>query len=87
MMDMNGMMDRCIDAMGSMMGGTMMGSGTILLLLFALFLVWVVGLGVVGALIFWGVRSLSSRSTTIRGAGATMHMPPESPDCQSVQAR
>ena len=60
-MDMNGMMDRCIDAMGSMMGGTMMGSGTMLLLLFVLFLVWVVGLGVVGALIFWGVRRLSSR--------------------------
>jgi hypothetical protein len=27
MMDMNGMMDRCIDAMGSMMGGSMMGAG------------------------------------------------------------
>jgi hypothetical protein len=49
MMDMNGMMDRCIDAMGSMMVGTMMvgtmmvgtmmGSGTILLLQFVLFLV------------------------------------------------
>jgi uncharacterized membrane protein len=60
MMDMNGMMDRCIDAMGSMMGGSMMGSWTMLLLLFMLFIVWVVGLGVVGALIFWGVRRLSS---------------------------
>jgi hypothetical protein len=55
------MMDRCIDAMGSMMGGPMMESGTMLSLLFVLFLVWVVGLGVVGALIFWGVRRLSSR--------------------------
>jgi predicted lipid-binding transport protein (Tim44 family) len=73
--------------MGSMMGGSMMGSGTILLHLFVLFLVWVVGLRVVGALIFWGVRRLSSRSTTIRGAGAIMHMPPERTDSQSVQAR
>lgn len=86
-MDMSSMMDRCIDAMGSIMGGSMMGNGTILLLLFVLFLVWVVGLRVVGAPIFWGVRRLSSRSTTIRGAGAIMHMPPERPDCQSVQAR
>jgi hypothetical protein len=58
-MDMNGMMDRCMDAMGSMMGG-MMGGGTMLLLLFVLFLVWLIGLGVVGALVFWGVRRLSS---------------------------
>jgi hypothetical protein len=61
MMDMSGMMDRCIDAMGSMMGGSMMGSATMLLLLFVVFLVWVVGLAAVGGLIFWGVRRLSNR--------------------------
>ncbi len=60
MMDMNGMMDRCMEMMGSMMGGGMMGSGTMLLLLFMLLFVWVVGLGAVGALIFWGVRRFSS---------------------------
>jgi hypothetical protein len=60
MMDMNGMMDRCVDAMSSMMGGGMMGNGIILVLLFLVFLVWVVGLGVVGALIFWGIRRFSS---------------------------
>jgi hypothetical protein len=60
MMDMNGMMDRCVDAMSSMMGGGMLGNGIILVLLFLVFLVWVIGLGVVGALIFWGIRRFSS---------------------------
>jgi hypothetical protein len=60
MMAMNDIMDGCMDAMQpSMMGGGMMGSGTILVLLFVLFLVWVAGLGAVGALIFWGVRRFS----------------------------
>jgi hypothetical protein len=59
MMDMNGMVDRCMDAMGSMMGGGMMGSGTMLAVLLLVFLVWVIGLAVVGALIFWSVRKLS----------------------------
>ena len=59
MMDMNGMMERCMDAVGSMMGGSMISNGVVLMPLFALFLVWVVGLGVVGAVIFWGVRKLS----------------------------
>jgi hypothetical protein len=59
-MDMNSMMDRCMDAMKSMMGGGMMGNGIILVLLSLVFLVWVVGLGVVGALIFWGIRRFSS---------------------------
>jgi hypothetical protein len=59
MMDMNSMMDRCVEAMGSMMGGGMTGNGIMLVLLFLLFFVWVVGLGVVGALIFWGVRRFS----------------------------
>jgi low affinity Fe/Cu permease len=49
------MIDRCMDAMGSMMGG-MMGNGIILVVLLAIFLVWLVGLAATGALIFWGVR-------------------------------
>jgi uncharacterized membrane protein len=53
-MDMYGMMERCVDAMGSMMG-----SGTMLVVLMVLLLVWLIGLGVVGALLFWGVRRLS----------------------------
>jgi len=53
MMDMGDMADRCMDAMGSMMGGSMMGNSPLLVvLLAAIFLVWLVGLGVVGALIF-----------------------------------
>jgi len=60
MMDMGDMADRCMDAMGSMMGGSMMGNSPLLVvLLAAIFLVWLVGLGVVGALIFWGVRRFS----------------------------
>jgi hypothetical protein len=54
-MDMNDMMDRCMD----MMGGGMMGNGILLVLLMALLLIWLAGLGVLGALIFWGVRRLS----------------------------
>ncbi len=57
MMDMGDMADRCMDAM---MGGSMMGNGPLLVaLVVAIFLVWLVGLGVVGALIFWGVRRFS----------------------------
>jgi hypothetical protein len=55
MMGMNGMAERCMDAMGSMMDG-----GLMLVLLFVLLLVWLVGLGAVGALIFWSVRRLSN---------------------------
>jgi hypothetical protein len=62
MMNMNGMMERCVDAMGSMMGGSLMGNGTMLVVLMVLLLVWLIGLGVVGALVFWGVRRLSETS-------------------------
>jgi hypothetical protein len=62
MMDMNDMMDQCMDMMGSMMGGPMMGNGVMLVFLLILFLVWVIGLAAVGALIFWGVRRLSRTS-------------------------
>lgn len=60
MMDMNGMMERCMDAMDSMMGGGMMLLGVLLVLLLG-----VIGLTAVGALIFWGVRKVS----TTRSAG------------------
>ena len=56
MMGMNYMVDRCMDAMGPMMGGGMMGNGFILVVLLAIFLLWLVGLAATGALIFWGVR-------------------------------
>jgi hypothetical protein len=58
LMDMGGMVDRCMNAMGSMMGtgGGMMGTSIILIVLLAIFLVWLVGLAATGALIFWGVR-------------------------------
>jgi hypothetical protein len=52
---MDDMVDRCMDAMGSMMGSGMMGNGIILVVLLRIFLVWLVGLAT-GALIFWGVR-------------------------------
>jgi hypothetical protein len=39
-----------------MMGGGMMGNSLwLVVVLLAIFLVWLVGLGAVGALIFWGV--------------------------------
>ena len=56
MMDANDMINRCMDAMGSMMGSGMMGNSIILIVLLAIFHVWLVGLAATGALIFWGVR-------------------------------
>jgi hypothetical protein len=56
---MGDMMGRCMDAMGSMMGGGMMGGGMMFFVLLLVFLIWVIGLAAVGALIFWGVRKLS----------------------------
>jgi hypothetical protein len=57
MMGMNDMMGRCMDAMGSMMGGGMMG-GVLPLVLLLVLLVWLAGLAAVGALGFWAVRKL-----------------------------
>ena len=48
MMNMNGMMDRCME----MMGGDTMGNNIVLILLFALLLVWVIGLGAAGVIGF-----------------------------------
>jgi hypothetical protein len=59
MMDMGDMADRCMNAMGTMMGGGLTGNGIILVVLLAIFLVWLIGLAATGALIFWGVRRLS----------------------------
>jgi hypothetical protein len=58
-MDMNDMMSGCMSMMGSMMGDGMMGNGIILVVLLAIFLVWLVGFAATGALIFWGVRRFS----------------------------
>jgi hypothetical protein len=63
MMDMGDMMGRCMDAMGSMMGGSVMGSGMIFFVLLLVLLVWVIGLAAVGALVFWGVSKLSRTSS------------------------
>jgi predicted lipid-binding transport protein (Tim44 family) len=58
MMDTDGMVDRCMEAMGSMMGGGMMG-GMMLFVMLLVLLVWVIGLATVGALVFWGIRKFS----------------------------
>jgi hypothetical protein len=42
--------------MGSMMGGGMKGNSIILIVLLAIFLIWLGGLAATGTLIFWGVR-------------------------------
>ena len=55
-MGMNDMADRCMNAMGTMMGGGLTGNGIILVVLLAIFVLWLVGLAATGALIFWGVR-------------------------------
>jgi hypothetical protein len=60
MMDVNDVMGRCMDAMGSMMGGVIGGSGTMFVVLALVFLLWVMGLAAVGALGFWAVRKLSA---------------------------
>ena len=53
-MEMTGLAARGMEMMGGVMGNTI-----VLVPLIVLFLVWAVGLGVVGALIFWGVMRLS----------------------------
>ena len=63
MVDINGMMDRCMDALSSMMGGGMMGSGLLLVVLIALLVLWLVGLAAVGVLGFWAIRRLSRPHT------------------------
>ena len=63
MMDMNGMVERCMDAMGSMMGGGMMG-GMMLFVVLAVLLVWVIGLSAFGALIFWVIMMLSGTNAS-----------------------
>jgi hypothetical protein len=58
MMGMNDMVGRCMDAMSSMMGGGMMGSGIVPMVLLLVLLVWLAGLAAVGALGFWAVKKL-----------------------------
>jgi hypothetical protein len=62
MMDMGDMVDRCMNAMGSMMGGGLMGNSIMLLVLLALLFVWVVGLAAVGAVIFWVARRFAENT-------------------------
>ncbi len=47
-----------MDAMGSMMGGGMMGIGVLPMVLLLVFLIWLVGLAAAGALGFWAVKKL-----------------------------
>ncbi len=54
-----GMMERCMEAMGSMMGGGAMGA-MLLVATFLLF-VWILGLTALGVLGVWGFRRLSGR--------------------------
>jgi hypothetical protein len=56
MMDMGDMADRCMNAMGTMMGGGLTGNGMMLVVLLTIFLVWLIGLAATGVVIFWGVR-------------------------------
>jgi hypothetical protein len=58
MMGMNDMMGRCMDAMSSMMGGGMMGSAIVPVVLLLVLLVWLAGLAAVGALGFWALKKL-----------------------------
>jgi hypothetical protein len=58
MMGMNDMMGRCMEALGSMMGGGMMGGGIVLVVLLLVLLLWLAGLAAVGALGFWAVKKL-----------------------------
>ena len=68
MTDMNGMVDRCMNAMGVMVSGTSR-NGAMLVVLLVLFLAWLIGLGVVGALIFWGVRRQAHIPARLPGGG------------------
>lgn len=63
MMDTNGMVERCMDGMGSVLGGGTMVNGVILFAALLVLVVWVMGLAAVGALIFWGVGKLSRTSS------------------------
>ncbi len=61
-------MERCIEGMGSMMGGmSPMGGGMMslaLLVVVLLLFVWVLGLAALGTLGLWGVRKLSGSKPT-----------------------
>ena len=52
-----GMMERCMEAMGGMMGG----GGAMLLVAAFLLSVWTLGLVAVGAVGVWGFKRLSGR--------------------------
>lgn len=56
-----GMMDQCMDAMGSMTGGAM-GNDLLFAVLVVLLFVWLVGLAVVGGLGAWAYRRLRTQT-------------------------
>lgn len=62
MMGVGDMVDRCTNAMGSMMGGSVMGNSILPFVLLVLLFVWLVGLAAVGALLFWVTRRLSEEA-------------------------
>lgn len=59
-MDVNDMMDSCMNTMGSMMDGGMMGMGGMASLLFGLLFLLVLGLALVGGLGYLAVRRLGT---------------------------
>jgi hypothetical protein len=58
-MDMNDMVERCANMMEPIMGGGMIGNSIVLAVLMALLFIWLIGIAVVSALLFWGVSRLS----------------------------
>jgi hypothetical protein len=58
MMDMGDIMQQCMDMMNGMMGGGMIGSGLLFVVLALLLLVWLIGLVAVGGLGVWAYRRL-----------------------------
>ena len=59
MVDMNDMMESCLEAMDSIMGGSMTGGMMLSVLFLLLLFIWVIGVSAIGALVFWGVKRLS----------------------------
>jgi len=65
-MSMDDMVDRCMDAMGSMMGSGMMGNGIILVVLLTIFSVWLVSLATGGADLL-GRQAVHSAARPVKG--------------------
>ncbi len=61
-MDMNGMMENCMDMMGSMMSGGMMGMGGMAFVVLGLLFFLVLGLALLGGLGYVAVRKLRAQA-------------------------